>query len=199
MVCIGRRDPILIVGLGNPGAAFVNTRHNLGQFVVDSFARKHSLKWVTNKRLNAELSRGSLDGAPFILAKPLSNMNLSGYPVRRLVDYFHIQPGRAVIVYDDINVPLMGVKITVRRGDGGHRGMADVCEKLENCLRFRVGIGQKPLAEMDLKDFVLGKFSDEEQAALVYAMPHIFDELEKLVLGGGEKFGPKDRDDGDPA
>lgn len=182
MVCIGRRDPILIVGLGNPGAAFVNTRHNLGQFVVDSFARRHSLKWVTNKRLNADLSRGSLEGSSFILAKPLSNMNLSGYPVRRMVDYFHVQPGRTVIVYDEINLPLAEVKLTVRRGDGGHKGMADVCEKLEDCLRFRVGIGQKPLPEMDLKDFVLGKFSDEEQAELVYAMPRIMVELEEVVL-----------------
>jgi PTH1 family peptidyl-tRNA hydrolase len=172
----------LVVGLGNPGAAYVHSRHNLGQFILDSFARQWNLKWVNNKRLNADLARGRLGGNEFILARPLSFMNESGYPVLRIANYFKILPERVVVVYDDISLELGEVKVTHRVGSGGHNGMADVVEKLGECLRFRVGIGAKPDKEMDLKDYVLGRFSDTEQAALFYAMPGILDQLKSLLL-----------------
>ncbi|MDR1456732.1 MAG: aminoacyl-tRNA hydrolase [Puniceicoccales bacterium] len=177
----GARGAILLVGLGNPGASYIHTRHNLGQFVLDNFARHVNVKWVNNKKLNADLARGSLDGFPFILARPLCCVNQSGYPVARISKYFHVANNRVAIIYDELNLPLGEVKITVRPGDGGHNGMADVCEKLGECIRFRVGIGQKPNKELDLKEYVLARFSDEEQAALFYAMPAIFDNLKNII------------------
>lgn len=172
---------MLIVGLGNPGSAYANTRHNLGQFVLNSFAREQNLKWINNKRLNADLAQGRHGKCRYILARPLSFMNNSGYPVRRVADYFKIDPKNVVILYDEINLPLGEVKITHRLGDGGHNGMADICEKLGECVRFRIGVGAKSEPQQDLKDYVLGKFSDEEQAALLYALPNILTRLVELL------------------
>ncbi|MDR3316479.1 MAG: aminoacyl-tRNA hydrolase [Puniceicoccales bacterium] len=175
-----RREPLLFVGLGNPGATHVHSRHNLGQFILDGFARHLSVKWINNKRLSADLARGRSGNTDFLLARPLSYMNDSGYPVLRVANYFKIPQGRVVIVYDEINLPLGEFKITHRSGSGGHNGMADICEKFGECVRFRVGIGPKKDKEMDLKDYVLSKFTDEEQAALLYAMPAILDGLKDL-------------------
>jgi PTH1 family peptidyl-tRNA hydrolase len=176
------RGTLLLVGLGNPGASYIHTRHNLGQFVLDNFARHINIKWVNNKKLNADLARGSWEGRPFILARPLHCMNQSGYPIARISKYFHVANNHVAIIYDELNLPLGEVKITTRLGDGGHNGMADVCDKLGECIRFRVGIGHKPIKEMDLKEYVLAKFSDEEQAALFYAMPAIFDNLKNIIV-----------------
>ncbi|MDR2030460.1 MAG: aminoacyl-tRNA hydrolase [Puniceicoccales bacterium] len=171
---------VLLVGLGNPGAMYVHSRHNVGQFVLDLLARQLNLKWVTNRRLNADLARGHSPGGPFILARPLSAMNASGYPVLRVVHYFHVPPKNVVVLYDDLNIALGSHKETVRPGSGGHLGMADVGEKLGECVRFRIGIGPRRDPAMDLKDYVLGKFSDEEQAALFYAMPAILERLKEI-------------------
>ena len=186
----GRRRVILLVGLGNPGAAYVHTRHNLGQFVLDKFARVHNLKWVNNKRLNADLARGRFAMADCVLVRPLTYMNESGYPVVRAADYFKVKRTNVVVIYDDINLPLGAYKITTRSGDGGHNGMADVNSWISDCVRFRVGIGHKPNAEVTLKDYVLGNFTDEEQAALFYAMDDILDGL-KTFLNNSQR--PLDR------
>jgi PTH1 family peptidyl-tRNA hydrolase len=172
---------LLVVGLGNPGAAYLHSRHNLGQFILDDLARNLNLKWINNRRLNADLARGRLGRQEILLARPLSYMNDSGYPVQRIANYFKVPHEEIVIVYDDISLPLGEFKITRRCGSGGHNGMADVCDKLGECVRFRVGIGSKPDKEMDLKDFVLGKFSDEEQAAILYAMPTILTAIKSLA------------------
>ncbi|MDR0428769.1 MAG: aminoacyl-tRNA hydrolase [Puniceicoccales bacterium] len=172
---------LLLVGLGNPGRIYVHSRHNLGQFILDNFARSEGLKWINNKKLNADLARGMFGGCCYLVAKPLSYINQSGSPVSRIARYFHIPNDRVVIVYDELNLPLGEVKVTLRKGDGGHNGMADVCDKLGECIRFRIGIGQKPHGEMDLKDYVLSKFSDEEQAAIFYATATIFDKLKNII------------------
>jgi PTH1 family peptidyl-tRNA hydrolase len=176
----GRRL-ILLVGLGNPGAAYVHTRHNLGQFVLDNFARVHNLKWVNNRRLNADLARGRFAKSDCVLVRPLTYLNESGYPVMRAANYFKAEQLNVIVVYDDINLPLGTYKVTTRCGTGGHNGMADINSWIRNCVRFRVGIGHKPNNEMTLKDYVLGKFTDEEQAALFYAMDGILDGLKALL------------------
>jgi PTH1 family peptidyl-tRNA hydrolase len=127
------------------------------------------------------LARGIHEKTPFILARPLYFINQSGYPVARISKYFHVPNGQVIVIYDELNLPLGEVKITLRLGDGGHNGMADVCDKLGECIRFRIGIGHKPDKEMDLKDYVLSRFSDEEQAALFYAMSAIFDSLKNII------------------
>ncbi|MDR1437678.1 MAG: aminoacyl-tRNA hydrolase [Puniceicoccales bacterium] len=177
----GSKISMLVVGLGNPGGCYIHSRHNLGQFLLDNFARNEGLKWVNNKKLNANLARGSCNGVHYILACPISFINQSGYPVSRIASYFHIENSRIVIVYDELNLPLGEVKITTRMGDGGHNGMADVCSKLGECIRFRVGIGPKENKEMDLKDYVLSRFSDEEQAAIFYATGTIFNKLKNII------------------
>jgi PTH1 family peptidyl-tRNA hydrolase len=177
----GSRISLLLVGLGNPENSYAHSRHNLGQFLLDGFARSEGLKWISNKKLRAHLAKGMHGGAPYLLARPLSFVNQSGYPVLRIARHFRIANSRVAIVYDELNLPLGEVKITTRKGDGGHNGMADVCDKLGECIRFRVGIGPKPEKDMDLKDYVLSRFSDEEQAALFYATGTIFSKLKNII------------------
>ncbi|MDR2664180.1 MAG: aminoacyl-tRNA hydrolase [Puniceicoccales bacterium] len=176
------RSLTLLVGLGNPGAIYVHTRHNIGQFVLDNFARLQGLRWVNNKRLNADLARGRFGRSDYVLVRPLTFMNESGYPVGRVASYFKVEQGRVIVVYDEINLPLGKFKVTYRSGDGGHNGMANVNARVDDCVRFRVGIGPKLDKEMDLKDYVLSKFSDGEQAALLHAMPEILEGLKNLLI-----------------
>ncbi|MDR0679342.1 MAG: hypothetical protein LBF24_03815, partial [Puniceicoccales bacterium] len=91
---VEERNLMLLVGLGNPGAIYVHTRHNLGQFVLDNFARLQNLRWVNNKRLNADLARGRCGRSDYVLVRPLTYMNESGYPVGRVASYFKVEPGR---------------------------------------------------------------------------------------------------------
>jgi PTH1 family peptidyl-tRNA hydrolase len=176
-----KNNALLIVGLGNPGAAYLHSRHNLGQFVLDNLARDLNLKFINNKRLNADLARGRIGKANILLARLLSYMNESGYPVQRVASYFKIPNENIVIIYDEINVPLGKFKITTRCGSGGHNGMSDVLEKLGTCVRFRVGIGINPDKEVAMKDYVLSKFTDEEQATLLYTMPAILSGIKSLA------------------
>jgi PTH1 family peptidyl-tRNA hydrolase len=162
---------------------YLHTRHNLGQFILDCFARLHGAKWVSNRKLGVDLARGRFANVEFFLLRPLTYMNESGYPVSRACNYLKIPHGNVVAVYDEINLPLGRHKITKRVGSGGHRGMANLCSFLSSCTRFRVGIGPKLDSQMDLKDYVLGKFTDEEQAALLYAMPEILEALRQLFTG----------------
>ncbi|MDR0340073.1 MAG: aminoacyl-tRNA hydrolase [Puniceicoccales bacterium] len=181
-MAIEEKSLTLLVGLGNPGAIYVHTRHNLGQFVLDNFARLQNLRWINNKRLNADLARGRFGRFDYVLVRPLAYMNESGYPVGRIASYFKVKPGRVAIVYDEINLPLGKFKVTYRSGDGGHNGMADVNACVKDCIRFRVGIGPKLDKEMDLKDYVLSKFTDVEQATLLHAMPEILEGLRSLLV-----------------
>lgn len=158
----------LVAGLGNPGAEYEGTRHNAGFVVIDALARKFGLRWKRQAAFEAETSRWDRPSAhAVVLAKPQTFMNESGRSLRKLADFYKVPADRVVVIYDDLNIDLGLVKISVTGSAGGHNGVASTLEHLGNgFVRYRIGIGPKQPPQMDLKDYVLGKFTPEQEDLL---------------------------------
>ncbi len=154
----------LVAGLGNPGRDYDNTRHNVGFVVVEALARQLGLAWQKQRSFEAEVARWDPEpGRTVYFAKPLTFMNESGRALQAMTGFYKI-PGTAVTaVYDDLTINLGLVKVTVSGSAGGHNGVASLLERLGNGFtRYRIGIGPKDPHQMDIKDFVLGKFTSEQ-------------------------------------
>ena len=152
----------LIVGLGNPGKEYNNTRHNIGYMFLDSIAKDKNLVFDKEK-FNAKYVEYTYNGEKVILIKPLSFMNLSGDVVRKYVDYFKVDIIDILIIHDDLDMPVGKIKLKQNGSSGGHNGIKDISLKLgtEEFKRLKVGIANNK--NMDTKDYVLGKFNDEEK------------------------------------
>lgn len=156
----------LLAGLGNPGAKYAGTRHNLGFTVVEALAAAEGLSWKHEPRFEADVARWNVrPGETRWLVKPQTFMNDSGRALRRLLDFHKLPVSSLAVAYDEINVDLGRVKVSVTGSAGGHNGIASLLEHLgDGFLRYRLGIGssERPPG-MDLADYVLGKFSPSEK------------------------------------
>ncbi|WP_415910401.1 aminoacyl-tRNA hydrolase [Oleiharenicola sp. Vm1] len=156
----------LLAGLGNPGAKYAGTRHNLGFKVVDALAAAEGLSWKHEARFEAEIARWNVrPGETRWLIKPQTFMNESGRALRRLLDFHKLPAASLAVAYDEMNIEIGRVKLSVDGSAGGHNGIASLLEHVGNgFLRYRLGIGssERPVG-MDLADYVLGKFSLSEQ------------------------------------
>ena len=155
----------LIVGLGNPGKEYENTRHNIGFMAVDNYVKLHNLGDFKEK-FNGLYLKYQLDDEQVILVKPLSFMNLSGDVVRKYVDYFKIDINDILIIHDDLDMPVGKIKLKLGGSSGGHNGIKDISLKLgtEDYRKLKVGIANNK--NMDTKDYVLGRFSKEEKVLI---------------------------------
>lgn len=161
----------LIVGLGNPGKQYENTRHNVGFDAVDLLVDEYRVP-SSGKQHKAMYGKGVIAGQKVILAKPLTYMNLSGESVRALVDYYKIDPEEELIViYDDISLEPGKIRIRKKGSAGGHNGIKNIIAQLgtQNFQRIKVGVGEKPKG-WDLADYVLGRFSKEEEPVVREAL-----------------------------
>ena len=157
----------LIVGLGNPGKQYENTRHNVGFDAVDLLVDEYRVP-SSGKQHKAMYGKGVIAGQKVILAKPLTYMNLSGESVRALVDYYKINPEEELIViYDDISLEPGKIRIRKKGSAGGHNGIKNIIAQLgtQNFQRVKVGVGEKPKG-YDLADYVLGHFTGEERKVM---------------------------------
>ena len=155
----------LIAGLGNPTAEYDKTRHNAGFMLIDFLADKYGIR-VSSKEHKAIVGKGVIDGSKVILAKPQTYMNLSGESIRELADYYKIDPETEIIVIsDDIDLPPGYIRVRPKGSAGGHNGLKNIIQHLgtQNFMRIRLGVGEKP-KQMDLADFVLGRFNKEDEA-----------------------------------
>lgn len=155
----------LIAGLGNPTAEYDKTRHNAGFMLIDFLADKYGIR-VSSKEHKAIVGKGVIDGNKVILAKPQTYMNLSGESIRELADYYKIDPETEIIVIsDDIDLPPGYIRVRPKGSAGGHNGLKNIIQHLgtQNFMRIRLGVGEKP-KQMDLADFVLGRFNKEDEA-----------------------------------
>ena len=180
----------LIVGLGNPGAAYEKTRHNIGFRVIDCFARaKGADEWQKNRKFKGEITQLERDGAEKLyLLKPTTFMNESGVCLQKVSSYHKIPPEEIVVVYDEINLGVGEVKISARGGPGGHNGLSDIIGRLNPTFtRVRIGIGRKTPKEIDLADYVLGKFSEKDETLIGASMERYLDCLDRLLNEGLEK------------
>ena len=179
----------LIAGLGNPGQKYAGTRHNIGFVVVDALAAAEGLSWKHEPRFEAEVARWNVrPGVTRWLVKPQTFMNLSGRALRALLDFHKLPPTALAVAYDDFNIDLGLVKVSERGSAGGHNGVASLLEHLEGgFIRYRLGIGVPRPAEMDIADFVLGKFSPAEQLIIDQNLKTFVDGLRLLIDSGSAR------------
>jgi len=164
----------LIAGLGNPGQEYASTRHNFGFLTVDAFVRSlpgsASVRSLSGNKDGFELYRAQLATErgmqEWLFAKPLTYMNRSGEPVRRIMDYYRLEPEDALIVHDELDLPLGRMKMKRGGGNAGHNGLKSLCQHLgtPNFLRLRLGVGRP--AGYDAASYVLARFSSAEHPAL---------------------------------
>lgn len=179
----------MIVGLGNPGSEYANTRHNIGFRVVEAFAAKHRADpWKLDRKRKGEVATlGSARFGEQILVKPTTFMNESGVCVQKLCSYFKIPPEEVVVAYDDINLEVGEVKLSMSGSAGGHNGLADILSRIApRFARLRVGIGGKPNKEIPLADYVLGKFSNDDETVVAANMSRYLEGIELLLALGPE-------------
>ncbi|WP_432561080.1 aminoacyl-tRNA hydrolase [Kineococcus sp. SYSU DK003] len=186
-------DAWLVVGLGNPGAEYERTRHNVGQMVLDelasrtrgSFKRHRSGARIAEVRLG--VLPGGAPGPRVVLAAPTSYMNVSGGPVAGLAKYFEVPTERLVVVHDELDIDFGAVRLKRGGGEGGHNGLRSISKSLgdKNYLRVRVGIGRPP-GRQDPADFVLKEFSGTEKKDLPFLLMDAADAVEELVGKGLE-------------
>lgn len=151
----------LIVGLGNPGREYANTRHNIGFRVIDQLSEIHQIP-LNQKKHKAIYGSGYIEGIKVILAQPQTYMNLSGESVRELADFYKIPPEDILIVFDDISLDVGQLRIRKKGSAGGHNGIKSIIAHLgtQEFPRVKVGVGEKPDG-WDLADYVLGAFPKE--------------------------------------
>ena len=178
----------LVAGLGNPGREYEHTRHNLGWVVLDALAKKHGLAWKRAPQFDAEIARWDVGAARTRwLIKPLTFMNDSGRAVGALARFYKIEPPAIAAVYDDLTIDLGLIKVTTTGSAGGHNGVESLLEHLgSGFVRYRLGVGPKHPAQMDMADFVLGKFTSEQQLLVNQKLDHYVFGLELLLSRGVE-------------
>lgn len=154
----------LIVGLGNPGTEYKNTRHNVGFDALDILHEK-LLASPYKAKCKSLISESFVDGQRVLLAKPQTYMNLSGNALKEIIDWYKINLENIIVMYDDIDIPPGILKVRALGGPGTHNGLKNIVAVLneKNFARIRIGIGQPP-AYMDLADYVLGKYKNTDAA-----------------------------------
>ena len=155
----------LIVGLGNPGKEYENTRHNIGFIFIDDFATKNKVS-IDKEKFNGLYTQATINNQKVILLKPLSYMNLSGEVVKKYVDYFKIDIDNILIINDDLDMIFGKIRLRPDGSSGGHNGLKNISFHLgtEKFKRLKIGISNNK--EIDTKDYVLGKFNKEEKETI---------------------------------
>ena len=178
-------EPWLVVGLGNPGSEYANTRHNIGFDVVAELARRAGTALRLNKRARALTAETRLAGVRVVLAEPQTFMNLSGAAVASLAGFYRIPADRVVAIHDDLDLPLGGLRVKRGGGSGGHNGIKSMASSLSTpeFFRVRVGIGRPPGA-MDPAAYVLRRFAAAERTEAELAVVTAADATESLLTDG---------------
>jgi len=151
----------LIVGLGNPGKEYENTRHNIGFSLLDVIARDKGLNFDSEK-FNAKYAEVNIDGERVLLIKPLSYMNLSGIVVRKYMDYFKIEKDDLLVIQDDLDMVLGKIKFVYNSSSGGHNGIKNIEEHISTREYVRLKIGISNNKNINTKDYVLARFSKSD-------------------------------------
>ena len=153
----------LIVGLGNPGLQYEKTRHNAGFMVIDALAEKYGVGFPKRK-YDALIGECKIGDNRIMLVKPQTFMNLSGKAVTAICSFYKIPYDKVIVMFDDVSLDVGKIRVRRKGSDGGHNGIKDIIELsgTSDIPRIKIGVGKKPNAEYDLKDWVLGKFSKED-------------------------------------
>lgn len=173
----------LIVGLGNPGKEYENTRHNIGFMMIDEIVNKYNL--VGKEKLNGIYYEYKINDEKIYLLKPLSYMNLSGTVVKKYLDYFKIDISDLLIINDDLDLPVGTHKLREKGSSGGHNGLKNIEQNIGTNEYKRVKIGISNNKDIDTRDYVLGKFSKTEKEELnkfIKLAPELIDDFVNLTF-----------------
>lgn len=175
----------MLVGLGNPGAAYENTRHNVGFAAAKLFAEKHGA--VFNKRkFEAEYGECRVADKRVLVFKPQTFMNNSGRAVSAAAAFFKIPSDRIIVMSDDISLDVGKIRIRRKGSHGGHNGLRDIIELMgtDEIMRIKIGVGAKPHPDYDLADWVLGRFPSEQRTAVEAALDITVKAAEEIMRNG---------------
>ena len=193
----------LIVGLGNPGSEYRETRHNIGFLVIDELARRWNTEH-SREQFEALVVKTVAEGTPVMLVKPLTFMNLSGHAVSNLAGYYKVEPEDIFVLTDDVALPLGRLRARREGGAGGHNGLKSLIAQLgtEGFPRLRLGVGRGD-QRRDLADHVLGRFDTDERDTVSAAVLRAADATETFLRDGIERvmnvFNAADKQDPEPA
>ncbi|MBS4888535.1 MAG: aminoacyl-tRNA hydrolase [Anaerococcus vaginalis] len=176
-----------IVGLGNPGIQYENTRHNAGFITIDYLARKYSID-VRKIKFKSLIGQGVISGQKVMLVKPQTYMNNSGEAIREIYNYFDFDHDKLIVIYDDIDIDFGSIRIRKKGSAGTHNGMKSIIYNLgfDDFPRIKVAVGKKP-SYMDLANFVLSGFSKQEAKIIEEEVKLTSDAIEMILEEGIEK------------
>ncbi len=174
-----------VIGLGNPGEVYRNSRHNLGFWCLDNIAEKKNVKFKSSKEFHADYLVLKHNDMKILLVKPMTMMNESGRFLLSILNYFRCSSSNVILIHDELTLPFGELKISTNRGAGGHNGVSSVINALGDSLtRFRIGIGKKSFPQMKLSDFVLSKLTSEECSLLEGKKDNLNDALLHIFENG---------------
>jgi len=178
----------LIVGLGNPGAEYVRTRHNAGFVVAERLAERWRAEWKLAKKFHARMARADRNGCRVLLCQPQTFMNASGEAMRAVADYYCVALPRLLVVVDDADLPLGEIRLRSRGSSGGHHGLESIEQHLgtREYARLRVGIGRQSGAR-EITGYVLGRFGSTEAALADRVLTVATDQAEAWLQAGIQK------------
>ncbi len=185
--------PRLIVGLGNPGAKYDRTRHNIGFEIIDALAKSYpEVSLVENKRFQGIAGEFRSAGERTILLKPTTFMNISGQAVRAVLDWYKLDPASVLVVYDDMDLPTGKLRLRLSGGAGGHNGMKSIIAHLgtQEFPRLRIGIGSTDKSgdkDSAVVSHVLGRFAPEDRKIVDSVIPMAVDAIEFSLRKGIER------------
>lgn len=180
-------EPLLVVGLGNPGPQYAKTRHNVGFVVADLLAARLGAPFKVHKRSGAEIVSGRLANRSVIVAKPRTFMNESGRHIGPLAKFYSVSPADIIVIHDELDIDFGKIRLKLGGGEGGHNGLRSVVNALgtKDFQRVRIGIGRPP-GRKDPAAFVLEAFTAAERAEVATICELAADATELLVEAGLE-------------
>ena len=179
----------LMVGLGNPGSEYADTRHNVGFRAVETLAARWRAGWNLEKKFQARMAKVERDGRRVLLCEPQTYMNLSGEAVQAVLGYFRVPVERLLVFTDDADLPFGEIRLRARGSSGGHHGLESVAQQVgtTDYARLKIGIGRQRDGQRQITGYVLGAFAVEEKILLEKILTRVADQAECWVAEGVEK------------
>ena len=178
----------LLVFLGNPGAKYEKTRHNVGFMTGVALSKKLNVK-IDRVKYKALIRQAEIDGEPVLLMKPQTYMNLSGSAVKEAMDFYKIPLDHVIVVSDDVSLPVGKLRVRRSGSAGGHNGLKDIIAKCggDGFPRVKIGVGEKPHPDYDMADWVLSSFKGDDAKTIDTACEKAADAVKAIILKGVDK------------
>ena len=185
---LGQDKTVLIVGLGNIGREYDGTRHNIGFDCLDAFAKANDFQpWIEKKDFKCHVATATLGETRAIAIKPTTFMNLSGEAVQAVAHFYKIPAEKIIVVHDELDIPFGQIRLRMGGSSAGHNGLKSIIGTIgENFGRVRIGIGPKEPEQIDSADFVLGRFSKEQQSHMAELTRETSAILSEYAYGDGQ-------------